>query len=174
MSQCWGEEAVRQLDLRVLHLHSSASMYPAISVSDILGLPFKHPGKQAEEKIVSLIQEARAKRANSKSLLERAKRAVEISIEESKETALAYLDGKHYLADELLPKLFSPSRYYIDLATVQRTIKAESIVYEDATHQSLPPRVDPRRPHPRFRARLVFQPAPRLSARSGNAPTAGT
>ena len=71
--------------------------------------------------------------ANSKSLLERAKRAVEIAIEESEETALAYLDGKHYLADELLPKLFSPNRHYIDLATVQRTIEAEALVYEDAT-----------------------------------------
>ncbi|MEI6606251.1 MAG: DUF6577 family protein [Verrucomicrobiota bacterium] len=117
----------------LMDLHTSASMYPAISVSDILGLPFKHPGKQTEEKIISLIQEARAKRANSRSLLERAKRAVEIAIEESEETALAYLDGKHYLADELLPKLFSPNRHYIDLATVQRTIEAEALVYEDAT-----------------------------------------
>ena len=117
----------------LMDLHTSASMYPAISVSDILGLPFKHPGKEAEEKIVSLIQEARTKRANSKSLLERAKRAVEIAIEESEETALAYLDGKHYLADELLPKLFSPNRHYIDLATVQRTIEAEALVYEDST-----------------------------------------
>lgn len=117
----------------LMDLHTSASMYPAISVSDILGLPFKNPGKEAEEKIISLIQEARAKRANSKSLLERAKRAVEIAIEESEETALAYLDGKHYLADELLPKLFSPNRHYIDLATVQRTIEAEALVYEDAT-----------------------------------------
>jgi len=117
----------------LMDLHTSASMYPAISVSDILGLPFKHPGKNAEEKIVSLIQEARAKRANSKSLLERAKRAVEIAIEESEETALAYLDGKHYLADELLPKLFSPNRHYIDLATVQRTIEAEALVYEPTT-----------------------------------------
>lgn len=117
----------------LMDLHTSASMYPAISVSDILGLPFKHPGKEAEEKIVSLIQEARAKRAHSKSLLERAKRAVEIAIEESEETALAYLDGKHYLADELLPKLFSPNRHYIDLATVQHTIEAESLVYVDTT-----------------------------------------
>jgi hypothetical protein len=117
----------------LMDLHTSASMYPVISLSDILGLPFKHPGKQAEEKIVSLIQEARTKRAHSKSLLERAKRAVEIAIEESEETALAYLDGKHYLADELLPKLFSPNRHYIDLATVQRTIEAEALVYEDAT-----------------------------------------
>ncbi len=83
--------------------------------------------------IESHFMDAAAKRANSKSLLERAKRAVEIAIEESEETALAYLDGKHYLADELLPKLFGPSRHYIDLATVQRTIEAESLVYEATT-----------------------------------------
>jgi hypothetical protein len=83
--------------------------------------------------IESLFKNATESRANSKSLLERAKRAVEIAIEESEETALAYLDGKHYLADELLPKLFSPNRHYIDLATVQRTIEAEALVYEPTT-----------------------------------------
>jgi hypothetical protein len=117
----------------LMDLHTSASMYPAISVPDILDLPFKYPGKETEEKIVSLIQEARGKRAHSKSLLERAKRAVEIAIEVSEETALAYLDGKHYLAEELLPKLFGPHRHYVDLATVQRTIEAEALIYEDAT-----------------------------------------
>lgn len=40
---------------------------------------------------------------------------------------------KHYLADELLPKLFSPNRHYIDLATVQRTIEAEALVYLPST-----------------------------------------
>jgi restriction endonuclease S subunit len=83
--------------------------------------------------IESFFKNGAESRANSKSLLERAKRAVEIAIEESEETALAYLDGKHYLADELLPKLFSPNRHYIDLATVQRTIEAEALVYEPTT-----------------------------------------
>jgi hypothetical protein len=83
--------------------------------------------------IESFFKDGAESRAHSKSLLERAKRAVEIAIEESEETALAYLDGKHYLADELLPKLFGPNRHYIDLATVQRTIEAEALVYEDAT-----------------------------------------
>jgi restriction endonuclease S subunit len=83
--------------------------------------------------IESFFKNAAESRAHSKSLLERAKRAVEIAIEESEETALAYLDGKHYLADELLPKLFSPNRHYIDLATVQRTIESEALIYEDST-----------------------------------------
>jgi hypothetical protein len=41
--------------------------------------------------------------------------------------------GKHYLANVLLPKLISPNRHYIDLATVQRTIEAEALVYEPTT-----------------------------------------
>lgn len=97
----------------------------------LMFVPMVHEDIQLE--IESFFKEAAVTRAHSKSLLERAKRAVEIAIEESEETALAYLDGKHYLADELLPKLFSPNRHYIDLATVQRTIEAEALVYEDAT-----------------------------------------
>ncbi|MEI8038261.1 MAG: DUF6577 family protein, partial [Verrucomicrobiota bacterium] len=85
------------------------------------------------DKVGEKFNEAVKAEQHSKSLLERAKRAVEIAIEESEETALAYLDGKHYLADELLPKLFSPNRHYIDLATVQRTIEAEALVYEPTT-----------------------------------------
>ncbi len=88
---------------------------------------------EIQKSIRDQVMQSRAALANSKFLLERAKRAVEIAIEESEETALAYLDGKHYLADELLPKLFSPNRHYIDLATVQRTIEAEALVYEDTT-----------------------------------------
>jgi len=85
------------------------------------------------DKVGEKFNEAVKAEQHSKSLLERAKRAVEIAIEESEETALAYLDGKHYLADELLPKLFGPNRHYIDLATVQRTIEAEALVYEPTT-----------------------------------------
>ncbi len=76
--------------------------------------------KAVQLKIESHFKDAAASRAHSKSLLERAKRAVEIAIEESEETALAYLGGKHYLADQLLPKLFCPNRHYIDLATITR------------------------------------------------------
>lgn len=36
-------------------------------------------------------------------------------------------------ATSFLPKLFSPNRHYIDLATVQRTLQAEALVYEDTT-----------------------------------------
>ena len=88
---------------------------------------------EIQKSIRDQVMQSRVALANSKSLLERAKRAVEIAIEESEETALAYLDGKHYLADELLPKLFSLNRHYIDLATVQRTIEAEALVYEATT-----------------------------------------
>ena len=119
----------------LMDLHTSASMYPAISVSDILNLPFQHPGENAEKEVIELLQEVRAQRRQSNALLERAKRAVEIAIEQDEETALAYLDGKHYVADELLPKLFGLTRHYVDLKTIQRTLEAEAIQYEDSTIQ---------------------------------------
>lgn len=78
----------------LMDLHTSASMYPAISVQDILALPFKHPGEATEKQIVDQITKSRAANKKSKALLERAKRAVEIAIETDESTALAYLNEK--------------------------------------------------------------------------------
>jgi hypothetical protein len=75
----------------LMDLHTSASMYPSISVEDILASPFKHPGSQTEEKIIRQVRESRTARQKSKLLLERAKRAVEMAIEEDEVSALAYL-----------------------------------------------------------------------------------
>ena len=160
----------------LMDLHTSASMYPAISVHDILNLPFKHPGKKAEQEIVELIQESRTKRRHSKALLERAKRAVEIAIEQDEETALAYLDGKHYVAGELLPKLFGISRHYVDLrqskklskprrsATSQRRFSATSTNGSPRGESSMPDAVG----IPTCRRNLLLMPRSRSSIRCRN------
>jgi len=72
-------------------LDTSASLYPAISEADLLALPFHPIAKDAESEIVNAVQSAHAARRQAHALLEAAKRAVEITIEDSEAAALAYL-----------------------------------------------------------------------------------
>ena len=76
----------------LMDLLASASMYPAISEAEILGLPLPSVDDATEKAVVAAVQEGRAARARAHSLLDAAKRAVEIAIEDSEAAALAYLD----------------------------------------------------------------------------------
>lgn len=75
----------------LMDLHTSASLYPAISETDLLALPFHPIAKDAEKKIVRAVQSAHAARRQAHALLDAAKRAVEIAIENSEADALRYL-----------------------------------------------------------------------------------
>ena len=77
----------------LMDLHTTASMYPAISVPDILSLPFVKPDDDAISQVVAAVQQSLAARKEARALLERAKRAVEIAIAGSEEAGLAYLNG---------------------------------------------------------------------------------
>lgn len=61
----------------ILDLHTSASMYPAISTTDLLNLPVPLVSDQVCAKAVGLIQESRTSRQEARRLLEDAKRRVE-------------------------------------------------------------------------------------------------
>lgn len=75
----------------LLDLFASASMYPAITDADIFNLPMPElPGAVATQ-VVAHVQNARAAKARAAALLDAAKRAVEIAIENSEAAALAYL-----------------------------------------------------------------------------------
>ena len=76
----------------LMDLLASASMYPAISEAEILGLPLPSVDDATEKAVVAAVQEGRAARARAHSLLDAAKRAIEIAIEDSEVAALAYLD----------------------------------------------------------------------------------
>lgn len=64
----------------LLDLHTTASMYPAISTADLLRIPFRLPDAQARAKIVAKVRESFAARAESLRLLDEAKRTVEAAI----------------------------------------------------------------------------------------------
>lgn len=64
----------------LLDLHTTASMYPAISTGNLLGIPFKMPRGNIQEEVVSMIRKSFKARDKSHNLLEEAKRLVEIAI----------------------------------------------------------------------------------------------
>lgn len=75
----------------LLDLYASASMYPAITDSDIFNLPMPEIPEAVATQVVAHVQNARAAKAQAAALLDAAKRAVEIAIEDSEAAALAYL-----------------------------------------------------------------------------------
>ena len=77
----------------LMNLHTSASMYPAISETDLLRMPFPEiDDANTIQAIVTNVQSAHAARRDAMLLLTQAKRAVEIAIEQSETAAVAYLN----------------------------------------------------------------------------------
>ena len=74
-----------------MDLHTSASLYPAISERDLLSLPIPRIDEKTQATICSAVLSARRARDQAAELLESAKRAVEIAIEDSEAAALKYL-----------------------------------------------------------------------------------
>lgn len=77
----------------LMDLHTSASLYPAISETDLLDLPLPFIPESESERIVRCVREAHVTRRRARDLLATAQRAVEIAIEQDEAAALAYLDG---------------------------------------------------------------------------------
>ena len=74
-----------------MDLHTTASMYPAISTTDLMRLPFLLPDDATIKKVKQQITAARAARREAHALLEKAKQAVEVAIEDSERSALKSL-----------------------------------------------------------------------------------
>lgn len=87
----------------LMDLHTSASMYPAISESDLLRLPIPKIHLSVQQAIQESVQSARQARLRASQLLDAAKRAVEIAIETSESDALAFLDRTLAEAGEAIP-----------------------------------------------------------------------
>ena len=75
----------------LMDLHTSASMYPAIAEGDLMGLPFAPPDSRTEKAICKAVADARNARRRSKALLDAAKRAVEVAIEQNEAEAMRLL-----------------------------------------------------------------------------------
>jgi type I restriction enzyme S subunit len=77
----------------LMDLHTSATMYPNISEKDLLALPIPAIDSSMQRDIQQLVRDAASSRDAATNLLSAAKRAVEIAIEDSEASALAYLQG---------------------------------------------------------------------------------
>lgn len=64
----------------ILNLNTTATMYPAISTDRLLGIPIVLPAKPVRRRIVDKLHEAIEARNESKRLLDKAKKSVEIAI----------------------------------------------------------------------------------------------
>lgn len=75
----------------VMHLHTSASLYPTISETDLLKLPFPKLDAKICDTVTTAVRTAHAARREAQSLLARAQRAVEVAIEQGEPSALKLL-----------------------------------------------------------------------------------
>jgi hypothetical protein len=75
----------------LMDLHTSASMYPAISDRDLLAMPFPQLRTTAVEAIVAAVRSSQAARRKAHRLLQKAKQGLEIAIEKSDSAALEFL-----------------------------------------------------------------------------------
>ncbi len=76
----------------LMDLHTSASLYPAISDKDLLALPFPTIPTKVGNTIVAAVRSAHTARQRAQALLAAAQRAVEIAMEDSEAGALAFLE----------------------------------------------------------------------------------
>ena len=75
----------------LMDLHTSATMYPAISEADLLALPIPEIPLAVQQRVQSAVRQSYEARRQANRFLEAAKRAVEIAIEDSEARALEYL-----------------------------------------------------------------------------------
>ena len=77
----------------LMDLHTSATMYPAISEADLLSLPIPAIAPSVQQQVQADVRQAAQARQRATQLLDAAKRAVEIAIEDSEASALTFLQG---------------------------------------------------------------------------------
>lgn len=76
----------------LMDLHTSASLYPAISERDLLALPIPSVSTTVQQAVDDKVDAAWSTKKHAKRLLEAAIRAVSIAIEDSEGAAVKYLE----------------------------------------------------------------------------------
>jgi type I restriction enzyme S subunit len=117
---------------RLMDLYTTASMYPAISVENILALPCPLHSDEASAKVAEMVRASFNTKQESLALLEKAKRAVEIAIERGEAAASEYLDGKAYLETRALPAMTKQHRYF-SLDVLKRYLTEQKLTYMPET-----------------------------------------
>jgi restriction endonuclease S subunit len=110
---------------------AQAELYPK-DISQFL-IPFVPKKKQQE--IIARLIEAREKKAESYRLLEKAKQAVEIAIEQGEEAATAYLEGRNFVAQTITQDLAQKAPYF-SIDAVRRWLAEQKMSYAPDTVKS--------------------------------------
>jgi type I restriction enzyme S subunit len=76
----------------LLDLYASASMYPAITDADVFNLPLPRIPDAVADQVTQNVIAAKTAKARAANMLDAAKRAVEIAIEDGESAAITYLD----------------------------------------------------------------------------------
>jgi hypothetical protein len=82
----------------LMDLHTSASLYPAISEKDLMALPVPRIDVNTQASVKSYVQSAQQTRHRAAQFIAAAKRAVEIAIEQNEAAGLAYLAAQSALS----------------------------------------------------------------------------
>lgn len=77
----------------LMDLHTSASLYPAISERDLLKLPIPRIAEETAQPIITQVRQAHAARRRALDLLAAARRAVEMAIEIDEASAMEFLSA---------------------------------------------------------------------------------
>jgi hypothetical protein len=75
----------------LMDLHTTASMYPAISTTALMRQPFLRPDNATIRKVKHQITAARAARREAHPLLAKAKQAVEVAIQKNETAGMGVL-----------------------------------------------------------------------------------
>ena len=78
----------------ILDLHTTASMYPAISTDDLMTIPIPTFSDRLAVEVTQKISQSRLAKQKSKRLLDLAKRGVEMAIEQDEATAMHWMDAQ--------------------------------------------------------------------------------
>ena len=107
---------------------AQAELYPK-DISQFI-IPFV--SKKMQNEIVCSILEARDKKAESRDLLEKARRAVEIAIEQGEEAAMAYLEGRKYVEQTISNDLAGKAPYF-SVAAARKWLSEQKLSYKPET-----------------------------------------
>lgn len=83
----------------LMHLFATASMYPALSEADLLALPMPHVEEGVDRLVQQRVQNSAFQLRKSERLLEVAKRAVEIAVENDEAAALRFISEQGEASD---------------------------------------------------------------------------
>lgn len=77
----------------LMDLHTSATMYPAISEADLLALPVPAIPPSLQGKVQEAVRESHQSRQLAARLLDAARHMVEVAVEDSEAAAISFMDG---------------------------------------------------------------------------------